>query len=237
MSQRDRNWLVRHTKIHRERVLSDITIDLTRRRDANDHPRTVQRFLHEHDVKRRVVRKKMAVSQVNRKKRMSWCLEERKLTVNNYWNSVIFSDEIRSFWVKTTEYTFGEHQKKRSFPNACVLRYREGCLLCNKPYRFQDDNAPVHRAHITRDYKLENNIPTIVWPAQSPDINIIENLWLRIKRILQNRQQNVTTPEELVAVVSDIWISFDQNYIRTLYDSIPRRLLAVIKSKGHLTKY
>lgn len=107
----------------------------------------------------------------------------------------------------------------------------------NKTYRFQDDNAPVHRAHITRDYKLENNIPTIVWPAQSPDINIIENLWLRIKRTLQNRQQNITTPEELFAVVSDIWTSFDQNYVRTLYDSIPRRLLAVIKSKGHLTKY
>lgn len=107
----------------------------------------------------------------------------------------------------------------------------------NKTYRFQDDNVPVHRAHITTDYKLGNNISAIVWPAQSPDINIIENMWLRIKRTLQNRQQNIMTPEELFAVVSDIWTSFDQNYVRTLYDSIPRRLLVVIKSKGHLNKY
>lgn len=106
----------------------------------------------------------------------------------------------------------------------------------NKTYRFQGDNASVHRAHITRDYKLGNNISAIVWPAQSPDINIIENVWLRIKRTLQNRQQNITTPEELFAVVSDIWTSIDQNYVRTLYDSILRRLLAVIKSKGHLIK-
>lgn len=81
--------------MNRGRVLNDITNDFNRSRNENDHvhPRTVQRFLHEQDVKRRVVRKKMVVSQINRKKRVSWCLEKRKLTVNNYWNTVIFCDE------------------------------------------------------------------------------------------------------------------------------------------------
>lgn len=51
-------------------VLNDITDDFNRSRKENDHvhPRTVQRFLHKQDVKRRVVRKKMVVSQINRKK-------------------------------------------------------------------------------------------------------------------------------------------------------------------------
>lgn len=95
MSQRDRNWLVRQTKMNRGHVLNDITDDFNRSRNENDHvhPRTVQRFLHKQDVKRRVVRKMMVVSQINRKKRVSWCLEKRKLAVNNYWNTVIFSDE------------------------------------------------------------------------------------------------------------------------------------------------
>lgn len=70
MSQRDRNWLVRQTKMNRGHVLNDITDDFNRSRNENDHvhPRTVQRFLHKQDVKRRVVRKKMVVSQINRKK-------------------------------------------------------------------------------------------------------------------------------------------------------------------------
>lgn len=68
MSQRDRNWLVRQTKMNRGRVLNDINNDFNRSRNENDHvhPRTVQIFLHAQDVKRRVVRKKMVVSQINR---------------------------------------------------------------------------------------------------------------------------------------------------------------------------
>jgi len=48
----------------------------------------------------------------------------------------------------------------------------------------EDDNAPVHRARYTVEYKLRNKIKSLSWPAQSPDTNIIE-LWLRLKNALQ----------------------------------------------------
>lgn len=40
-------------------------------------------------------------------------------------------------------------------------------------YRFQDDNAPLHRARIIEEYKRDNTINCLTWPAQSPDLNII----------------------------------------------------------------
>ena len=41
----------------------------------------------------------------------------------------------------------------------------------------KDDN-PVHRALIMTDFTEANNINTMTWPAQSSEINIIENVWL-----------------------------------------------------------
>jgi hypothetical protein len=47
----------------------------------------------------------------------------------------------------------------------------------------------------------------MTWPAQSPDLNIIENLWLRIKRSLQNSAGNINTPQELFTAIQDIWMN------------------------------
>jgi DDE superfamily endonuclease len=44
------------------------------------------------------------------------------------------------------------------------------------------DNARPHAAHIVRDYLNEANIDTLQWPARSPDLNCIGNLWDRLKR-------------------------------------------------------
>ena len=50
-----------------------------------------------------------------------------------------------------------------------VVWYFEG-----KEYFFMDDNAPVHRAHTVENYKDQNEVTSMEWPAQSPDLNVIE---------------------------------------------------------------
>ena len=54
----------------------------------------------------------------------------------------------------------------------------------NQNFLFQDDNAPKHRAGDVENYKARNHIHSISWPAQSPDLIIIENVWLKLKRRL-----------------------------------------------------
>lgn len=104
-------------------------------------------------------------------------------------------------------------------------------------YFFQDDNAPVHRARSTQDYIAQNGINGMSWPAQSPDLNIIENLWLLIKRKLQSRVAAVKSANDLFSEIQSIWTEITPCYIQSLYNTIPKRILNVIRLKGHLTKY
>ena len=67
--------------------------------------------------------------------------------------------------------------------------------FADNEYVFQDDNAPVHRARITENYKQENDINCTTWPAQSQDLNVCENVWLRIKRALQNNRWKYQHPK------------------------------------------
>ena len=75
------------------------------------------------------------------------------------------------------------------------------------------------------------------WPAQSPDLNIIENIWLYMKRELQKSAVDITTKNDLLLEIQSVWRNIELDYIRNLYQSIPDRLDNVIKMKGHLTKY
>ena len=95
---------------------------------------------------------------------------------------------------------------------------------------FQDDNAPVHRARSIVDYKLKNQIKSVSWPVQSPDLNIIKNIWLRLKRTLQNNVNAIAYKSKLKTAIMDAWINMPQNCVQSLYFTIPRRLRAVVKA-------
>ena len=74
-------------------------------------------------------------------------------------------------------------------------------------------------------------------PSQSPDLNIIENVWRTIKIKLQNSKCDILNKQILVREVKKIWVGLTPVYIQSLYNSISRRIRSVIVAKGHITKY
>ena len=55
------------------------------------------------------------------------------------------------------------------------------------------------------------------WPAQSLDLNIIENIWLYMKRELQKSAIDILT--DLLSQIQSVWRNIELDYIRNLYCS------------------
>lgn len=99
------------------------------------------------------------------------------------------------------------------------------------------DKSPIHTAKAAQRWFEENNITVLKWPPYSPDLNPIENLWAKMEYITRNR--NPTSREHLWNIVHDTFqeIVTDEEYIKKLVQSMPKRLNDVIEAKGNFTKY
>lgn len=101
---------------------------------------------------------------------------------------------------------------------------------------FMHDGAPCHRSLSTSTY-LDNRKICVLsdWPAQSPDLNPIENLWSILKEKVA--KHNPGTCDELWSITKHEWNSIDAVTIVKLYEFMSQRMKAVLKAKGQNIKY
>ena len=62
---------------------------------------------------------------------------------------------------------------------------------------FQQDNGPKHTSIIARKWFNDNRIQLLGWPAQSPDLKPIEQLWQYLKRHLATYESEPVSVHEL----------------------------------------
>ena len=76
------------------------------------------------------------------------------------------------------------------------------------------------------------------WVGQSPDLNPIEHLWTKLKKIF-SEQGAARNLKELTVKIKRAWriLAGDTEYLYRLCDSMPKRCEAVIQSQGDVTKY
>jgi len=106
-----------------------------------------------------------------------------------------------------------------------------------RPMVFMQDNAPCHKAKRIMDFFAQENIETLNWPPQSPDMNPIENLWAIIKARRKKKYGVPTSRNELIEQIFDIWNDIDVGLVHTLAESANKRVQAVLKANGKVTKY
>ena len=102
---------------------------------------------------------------------------------------------------------------------------------------FQQDGAPCHTSRLVKRWLADNNINLLgPWPGSSPDLNPIENCWAILKKKVSKLKP--TSLEDLKTKIINVWCQeITPDYCEKLVASMPDRINAVIKAKGHATKY
>ena len=97
---------------------------------------------------------------------------------------------------------------------------------------FQQDNATPHQSKKTREYLERNNIMTLKWPAKSPGLNIIENIWGLLTSRVYAENINFDNVLGLKESILHHWNNIQKDTILNLFNSIPNRMLDVVERKG-----
>jgi transposase len=92
-------------------------------------------------------------------------------------------------------------------------------------------------ANVVKEFMSENDIELLPWPAQSPDMNPIENLWAIIKKRRHKKYGLPKTKAELITQIFDRWDNIEPELVEKLADSANKRVNKVLKLKGKVSKY
>ncbi|GFW34612.1 transposable element Tcb1 transposase [Trichonephila clavipes] len=74
-------------------------------------------------------------------------------------------------------------------------------------FAFMDDNSTCPRTLAVQDCLDSESIQRLIWPARSPDLNPIENVWDALGRQVAGRKYPPTTKNTLIRALKRNWIN------------------------------
>lgn len=152
----------------------------------------------------------------------------------HYKNNFLSKKGTKAKNITASEYS--DVLRRALFPEARRLFDAKGVTN----WVFQQDNDPCHKQAATlleQWSKTQRCTPTLLpkWPPHSPDLNPIENLWAYCQRRVEER--GCKTFEEFQSAVLQEVENVPLAVLKSLFDSMPKRIDLVLERGGDKTGY
>lgn len=96
-------------------------------------------------------------------------------------------------------------------------------------FALQQDGVRTHTAGYTMNYLIQKCDVIINWPANSPDLNVIEMMWSLMKNIVAF--YHPTNLQELIEAVQIAWRQISMETVNKLCDSFIKRCFLCLKNR------
>ena len=113
----------------------------------------------------------------------------------------------------------------------------EIALLYEDDPIFQQDNDSAHVSDATLEWLEAKGITLLGWPANSPDLSPIENVFGVLSRAVYADNHQFSTVRELEEKIVACWDNLSQESIRAHIDSMNQRMIEVIEHQGKSTSF
>ncbi|GFX47316.1 transposable element Tcb1 transposase [Trichonephila clavipes] len=153
------------------------------------------------------------LTQNHRRLSHQWC-DERRMWATE-WNEVVFTDESRiCLQHHDGRIRVWRHRGERML-NSCVMHRHTGPTSSIMAWgglgHSHISTVFPHMARLVQSFFVNHQIKLLPWPARSPDLLPIENMWSMAAQRLTQITPTVATPDQLWQRVEAAWSAVPQN--------------------------
>ncbi|GFU48771.1 transposable element Tcb2 transposase [Trichonephila clavipes] len=132
------------------------------------------------------------------------------------WAGIMINDRTRLHVVTNGTMTGQRYIDEVLLPHVRLFRGAVG-----DKFVFMDDNATCHRTLAVQDCLDREGIQHLVWPARSPDLNPIANVWDALGRQVAGRNYPPTNKNILIRALTEEWDKLPQQLLDNVVQKPP----------------
>ncbi|GFT42590.1 ribonuclease Oy [Trichonephila clavipes] len=145
------------------------------------------------------------------------------------WASIMINGRTRLHVVANGTMTGQRYIDEVLLPHVRLFRGAVG-----DKFVFMEDNTTCHRILAVQDCLDSEGIQHLVWPARSPDLNPIENVWDALGRQFAGRNYPPTNKNTLIRALTEEWDKLSQQLLDNVVQSMVRVECCITLHGGHI---